>query len=83
MSLVAAQPVQARIDHNPVQPAADRGVVAKGSGAAVRRGHCLLQGVLGVLVAAAGQPGKPVQLAVVTVEKLLEGIAVAGDVGSQ
>ncbi len=83
VSLVAAQPIQAGIDHDAVQPAADRGVMPKGAGAAVRREHRVLQCVLGILGAAAGQPGEPVQLPVMAVEQLLEGVAVAGDVGRQ
>jgi hypothetical protein len=82
-TLVAAQAVQAGIDHDAIQPAADGGVVAKSSGAAVRREHRVLQGILRILGAAAGEPGKPVQLSVMTVEQLLEGIAVTRDVGGQ
>ena len=83
VSLVAAQPVQASIDDNTVQPTADRGVVPKRCGAAVRRDHRLLQRVLGVLGAAAGQPGDPVQLPVVTEKQLLECIAIARHVSRQ
>ncbi len=83
MSFVAAQPVQACVDNNAMEPAADGGVVSKGAGTAVRRGHRVLQGVLSVLDATAGQPGDSVQLAVVTVEQLLEGVPVACDVGGQ
>jgi hypothetical protein len=57
--------------------------VSKGAGAAVCRGHRVLQRVLCVFGATAGQPGNPVQLPVVTVEQLLEGVPVASDVGSQ
>jgi hypothetical protein len=57
--------------------------VAKGTGAAVRRDHRLLQRVLGVLGATTGQPGQPVQLPVVAVEQFLERIAVARDVRRQ
>ncbi len=53
------------------------------AGTAVRRGHRVLQRVFGVFGAAAGQPGDSVQLPVVAVEQLLEGIRVACDVGSQ
>ncbi len=83
VSFVAAQSVQASVDNDAVQPTAHRGVVPKRCGAAVRRDHRLLQRVFGILGAATGQPGKPVQLSVVAVEQLLEGIAVARDVSSQ
>src|SRR5690606_17032935 len=47
------------------------------------RQHRLLQGVGGVLGVAAGEPGQPVQLPVVAVEQLLEGIAVTVDMCGQ
>ena len=81
--LVAPQPVEARVDDDAVQPAADRGVVAEGRGAAVCRQHRILQGISGVLGIAAGDPRQPVQLAVVTVEQLLERVPVTGHVGRQ
>ena len=83
LSFVAAQPIQASIDHDAMQPTANRGMVPKRCGAAVRRDHRLLQRVLGVLGAAAGQPGDPVQLPVVAEEQLLEGVAIARDVSRQ
>src|SRR3984885_92529 len=83
VSLVAAQPIQASIDDDAVQPTADRGMVPKRSGAAVRRDHRLLQRVLGVLGATAAQPGDPVQLPVVAEEQLLESIAIARGVSRQ
>ena len=55
----------------------------KRTGAAVCRQHGVLQRVLGILGGAAGEPGKPVQLPVMTVEQLVEGVAFAGDVGGQ
>jgi hypothetical protein len=58
-------------------------MVPKRSSAAVRRDHRLLQRVLGVLGAAAAQPGDPVQLPVVAEEQLLERIAIARDVSRQ
>jgi hypothetical protein len=58
-------------------------MVPKRSGASVRRDHRLLQRVLGVLGAAAAQPGDPVQLPVVAEEQLLERIAIARDVSRQ
>ena len=81
--LVAPQPVEARVHDDAVQPAADRGVVAEGGGAAVRRQHRILQGISGVLGIAAGDPRQPVQLAVVTVEQLFERVPVTGDVCRQ
>ena len=83
MNFVAAQPIQAGVDDDAVQPAADRGVVAKRAGAAVGRDHGLLQRIFGVLGATTGQPGKPVQVPVVAVEQLLEGVAVTRDMSSQ
>ena len=83
MGLGAAQPVQARVDDDAVQPTAHRGVVPKRAGAAVRGEHGVLQRVFGVLGAAGGEPRKPVQLPLMAVEQLVEGVAVAGDVGCQ
>jgi hypothetical protein len=83
MSLGAPQPVQAGVDHDPVQPAADRGVIPEGTGAAVRRQHGVLQRVFCILATAGGQPRQPVQLAVMTSEQLGESVAIAGDVGCQ
>jgi len=83
VDLVAAQPIQAGIDHDAVQPAADRGVVAKCAGAAMGRDHGLLQRVLGVLRVATGQPGDSVQVSMVAVKQLLEGVPVTGDMSSQ
>ena len=50
---------------------------------AVRGQHRVLKGVGGVVGIAAGEMGQPVQLAVVPVEELLEGVAVAADVRDQ
>jgi len=83
VSLVAAQPIQASIHDDAVQPTADRSMVPKRCGAAVRRDHRLLQRVLGVLGAAAAQPGDAVQLPVVAEEQLLERIPIARDVSRQ
>jgi hypothetical protein len=83
VSFVAPQPIQASIDDDAVQPTADCCMVPKRSGAAVRRDHRLLQRVLGVLGAAAAQPGDPVQLPVMAEEQLLERIAIARDVSGQ
>src|SRR3546814_19098405 len=54
--------------------AADGGVVSKRRRLAVSLEHCVLQCVGGVLGVAAGDPGEPVQLAVMAVEQLLEGV---------
>jgi hypothetical protein len=45
--------------------------------------HRVLQGVRGIFGVAAGDSRQPVQLAVVTVEQLLERVPVTGDVGRQ
>ena len=79
----AAQPVQAGVDHDAMQPAADGRVVAKRGGAAVRGEHGVLQGVVGVFGAARRPPGQPVQVAVVAADQLCERIPIAGDVGGQ
>jgi hypothetical protein len=42
-----------------------------------------LQRIFRILRAAGGEPGKPVQLPLVAVEQLVEGVAVAGDMGCQ
>ena len=54
-----------------------------GRGAAVCGQHGVLQRVGGVVGAAAGAAGQPVQLAVVAVEQLLERVPVTGDVRRQ
>jgi hypothetical protein len=82
-SFVAAQPVQTGIDHDAMQPAADSRVMAKRSGVSVRREHRVLERIRRVLRAAASEPRNPVQLSVMPVEQLLEGIAVARDVRGQ
>ena len=79
----APQPVQAGVDHDAVQPAADRGVMPKRTRATVGREHRVLQRVLRVLAGATGQPGEAMQLPPVTPEQLAEGVAVAGDMGGQ
>src|SRR6202040_359514 len=81
--LGAAQPVQAGVHHDAMQPAADRGVVPERTRAAMRREHRVLQRVLGVLAGAGGQAGQPVQLTLVTVKQLIERVAVTGDMGCQ
>ena len=83
MGLQAPQPVQAGVDNDPVQPAAHRGVVPEGAGAAVRREHRVLQRVLGVLGGAGGEPGEPVQMPLVAAEQFREGVPVSGDVGGE
>jgi hypothetical protein len=83
MGFRATKPVQAGVDDDAVQPAADRGVVPKRTGASVGREHGVLQRVFGILGSAGGQPGKAVQMSLVTVEQLAEGVAVAGDMGGQ
>ncbi len=81
--LVAAQTIQARIDHNAIQPAADRGIMAKRPCGAVRREHRVLQRVVRVVGIPAGELRESVQLAVVAVEELLERVPVAVDVRDQ
>lgn len=53
------------------------------AGAAVRGEHGVLQRVFGVLGGASGEPGKPVQVALVTQEQLAEGVAVTRHMGCQ
>jgi hypothetical protein len=57
--------------------------VPKRTGAAVGGEHGVLQRVFGILGGAAGQPGEAVQLPLVTVKQLAEGITVAGDMSGQ
>ena len=49
VSLGATQPIEAGVEHDAVQPAADGGVVPKRSRPAVRREHGVLQRIFGVL----------------------------------
>ena len=52
--LAAADPVEAGVHHDPVQPGGDRGVAAEGVGPAERRDHRVLQRVGGLLRVADG-----------------------------
>ena len=79
MGLVAPQPIQACVDDDAVQPAADRRVVAERGRLAVGRQHGVLQGIGGVVGVVAGHLGQPVELPVVAVEQLLEGVPITGD----
>jgi hypothetical protein len=47
------------------------------------REHRVLQRVFGILGRAGGEPRKPVQLPLMTVKQLSEGVAVPGDVGGK
>ena len=76
-----AQPVEAGVDDDPVQPGGDRGVAAEGAGPAVRRDQAVLQPVGGVLgVAHGAQRDRPEPVAVPG-EEHAEGVGVAVDVG--
>ena len=66
-----------------MQPTADRGVVPERTGAAMRRKHGFLQGVLGVLRDPGGQPRQPVQLSLMALEQFGEGVAVTCDMSGQ
>ena len=57
--LRGAQPVQAGVDHDPVQPGGDGGVAAEGPGPAVRRDQAVLEPVGGVLAVAHGAHARP------------------------
>lgn len=57
--------------------------MAEGQSASVCGQHRVLEGIGGVVGVATGDLRQPVQLAVMSVEELLEGIAVTGDVRYQ
>ena len=65
---VAAQTISAGVDDDTVQPAPNRGIVAKRTRATMGRQHGFLQGVGGVLGGVAASPRQPIQLGAVTVE---------------
>ena len=78
-----AQPVQAGVDHDPVQPGGHRGLAAEGVRATVRREERLLHGVgrqLGVTGGAQRDGPHPVT---VSAEQLTEGVGVTGAVSRQ
>ena len=78
--LRGAQPVEAGVDHDPVQPGRDGGLAAERPGPAVRRDQAVLQPVGGVLgVAHGAQRDRPEPVAVPG-EEHAEGVGVAGDV---
>lgn len=81
--LGAAQPIQAGVERDAVQPAADRGVVPEGAGATVRRQHRFLQRIVGIFSRHADEPGEPVELVTMTPEQLGECVRVAGHMGGQ
>jgi len=80
---VAAQPIQAGIEHDAVQPTADGRVVAKRSGRSMCRQHRVLQGILSVVRATGGEPGQPPQPAVVAAVELTECVAITGHMCGQ
>ena len=67
-----AQPVEARVDHDAVQPGGDRCVAAEGPRPAERRDQGLLQGVGGVLRVAHGAQGHRPEPVAVPREELAE-----------
>ena len=83
VSSVVPEFVDACVDDDAVQPAADGGVVAERAGVAVYREHGVLEDVGGVLGAAAVVGGQAVQPAVMPAEQFLERVPVTGDVGCQ
>ncbi len=78
--LAAAEPVQAGVDDDPVQPGGDRGVAAVGPGAAEGGDHRVLQGVGGVLGVAGGAQRDRPQPVPVPPEQRAERVVVTGDV---
>ena len=83
MGLAAADPVQAGVDHDAVQPGGDRRVAAEPGRAAVRREQRVLEGVGGLLAVAEGaQRDRPEPVAM-PADQLGERVRVAGDVGAQ
>ena len=78
---LAADPVQAGVDDDPVQPGRDRGLAAVGVGAAEGRDEGLLDGVGRELAVRRRAQGHGVHPVAVAAEELAEGRAtVAGDV---
>ena len=66
MGLVAAQPIQAGIDHYAIQPAAHRGIAPKRRRAPVRGQQSVLQGIGGVVLTLSG-----IGLAAWTISRLM------------
>ena len=81
--LVAPQPVQAGVDHDPVQPGRDPRVATERLGPAERGDHRVLEGVGGVRrVAGRAQGDRPEPVAV-PAEQGAESLRVTGDVRGQ
>jgi hypothetical protein len=80
---VAAHPISAGIDNDAVQPAPDRGVVPKCTGATMSRQHGFLQGIVGVFGCIASSPGQSIQLNAVPMKQFLEGAPVTSDMGAE
>ena len=78
-----AQPVEAGVDDDPVQPGRDGGVAAEGPGPAVRRDQAVLEPVGGVLAVAHRAQGDRPEPVAVPVEQDAERLGVAGDVGAR
>ena len=81
--LGGTQPVQARVDHDPVQPGGDGGLAPEGAGAPVGRDQAVLEAVGCVLGVAHGAHGHRPQPVAVAGEELAEGVRVPVDVGRE
>ena len=79
--LAAPEPVEAGVDHDPVQPGGHGRVAAERVGATVGRDQGVLERIGGVLPVAGGAQGDRPQPVAVPREQLAEGVGVAGEVG--
>ncbi|MPM53076.1 hypothetical protein SDC9_99840 [bioreactor metagenome] len=82
-SLQVADPVQAGVDHDPVQPGRDAGVAAERVGPAEGPQVGVLQGVRGVLRVAEGPQRHRPEAVLVAPDEHREGLRGARDVGGQ
>ena len=79
--LPAPEPIEAGVDHDPVQPRGDGRVAAEGVGSTVGRDQGVLQGIGRVLPVAGRAQGDGPQPVPVPREQLGERIRVPGEVG--
>ena len=83
MRLAFAEPVQAGVHHDAVQPGGDCGVAAEAGGGAMRGEQGVLHRVGGLLAVADGAQGDRPQPVAVPADQLGEGLGIAVDVRAQ
>ena len=83
MSLTPADPVEAGVHHDPVQPGRNGRVAAEVAGGAMRRQERILQRVGGFLPVGEGTHGDRPESVAVPVKELGEGLGITRDVCAQ